>query len=503
MSICDIGIPGKGIWPAGRDEEVMFPVASMRNKFFSFLILIVSDLTGVLLCFVLAYSIRDYILPALFSEFKSVWLHPFSNFLDYYYMAFLWIAIFAYERLYTKRFSFWDEIRILWKSSTISFVIITVIIFMSRKQIYYSRTVVVLSWLLSLCVIPGLRIAVKILLTRLGVWKKKLIILGTNETGYLVLKNLKKNPSMGYEIVGFLGDDPEQIGEKCHGENVIGSIADLEDIINRYNSKDVVISMPDLSREKLASLLQLCEKFSESTWIIPQTGDLITTGIDIEKIGQVMALSIKKNLEKPWNILIKNVFDKLMTLILIIFCTPVLIVIPIAIKLDSGGPILFKQQRVGEKKSLFTLFKFRSMYVDGNSRLQQYLSDSPIAQEEWKKYRKLKSYDPRVTRVGRIIRKYSLDEIPQLFNIVLGKMSLVGPRPYLIEELKGKAAFTGRIAKVKPGITGLWQVSGRSEVFFEERIGLDDYYIRNWTLWLDIVILLRSLKALFSGEGAY
>jgi undecaprenyl-phosphate galactose phosphotransferase len=164
---------------------------------------------------------------------------------------------------------------------------------------------------------------------------------------------------------------------------------------------------------------------------------------------------------------------------------------------------LFKQQRVGEKKSLFTLFKFRSMYVDGNSRLQQYLSDSPIAQEEWKKYKKLKSYDPRVTRVGRIIRKYSLDEIPQLFNIVLGKMSLVGPRPYLIEELKGKAAFTGRIAKVKPGITGLWQVSGRSEVFFEERIGLDDYYIRNWTLWLDIVILLRSLKALFSGEGAY
>ncbi len=481
----------------------MFPVASMRNKFLSFLILIISDLTGVFLCFVLAYSIRDHILPVLFPEFKSVWLHPFSNFLDYYYLAFLWIAIFAYERLYTKRFSFWDEIWILWKSTTISFVIIMVIIFMSRKQIYYSRTIVVLSWLLSLCLIPGLRIAVKILLTRLGVWKKRLIILGTNETACLVLKNLKKNPSMGYKIVGFLSEAPEQMGDKLHGENVIGSIADLEDIMNRYNSKDVVIAMPDLSRDKLAGLLQSCEKSSESIWIIPQTGDLITTGIDIEKIGQVMALSIKKNLEKPWNIFIKNVFDKLITLILIIFCAPVLIVIPIAIKLDSAGPMLFKQLRVGEKKRLFTLFKFRSMYVDGNSRLKKYLSDNPIAREEWKKYNKLKSHDPRVTRVGRIIRKYSLDEIPQLLNIVLGKMSLVGPRPYLTEELEGKDAFRDRMARVKPGITGLWQVSGRSDVFFEERIGLDDYYIRNWTLWLDIVILLRSLKVLFSGEGAY
>jgi undecaprenyl-phosphate galactose phosphotransferase len=143
------------------------------------------------------------------------------------------------------------------------------------------------------------------------------------------------------------------------------------------------------------------------------------------------------------------------------------------------------------------------MHVDGDSRLQDYLKDHPEAREEWEKYKKLKSSDPRVTRVGRIIRKSSLDELPQLFNIISGKMSLVGPRPYLSEELLGKESFVDRIAKAKPGITGLWQVSGRSELSFEERTALDDYYIRNWTLWLDLVILFRSIKVLFSGKGAY
>jgi undecaprenyl-phosphate galactose phosphotransferase len=475
----------------------------MAKKVMSFLAFISTDMAALILSFLLAYSIRSEILASLSFKFKAISLLPFSNFLNHYYLAIVWIIIFAHEKLYTKRFPFWEEVRILLKSATISFVLIMVMIFISRRQVQFSRTVIVLAWLLSLFLFPLFRFLIKSLLAKLNIWEKKLIILGANETGFLVLKNIKKNPTMGYKIVGFLDDHPEKIGRKFHGVDVIGAISDLENIVRANNSKDIIISLPDLSREKLFRLLQTCEEASESMWLIPQTGDLITTGIEMERLGQVLALNIKKNLEKPWNIFIKSAFDKIMTLILIVAFLPVFLVIAVAIKLDSKGPIFFLQKRLGRRKKEFTLFKFRSMYINGDNKLREYLTDNPTAREEWDKYRKLKNHDPRVTGVGRIIRKYSLDEFPQLFNVVFGKMSLVGPRPYLIEELKGKDSFKNRIAKVKPGITGLWQVSGRSEVLFEERISIDDYYVRNWCLWLDLIILLKSLKVFFSSKGAY
>jgi Undecaprenyl-phosphate galactose phosphotransferase WbaP len=484
-------------------EGSIFFMASMGKKVLSFLTLFISDMAVIVLSFLLAYSIRSEVLPHLFLKFKALPLLPFSNFLNHYYFVTVWIIVFAYEKLYTKRLPFWEEVRILFKSTSISFLLIMVMIFVSRRQIQFSRTIIILAWLLSLFMFPFFRFFIKNLLAKLNIWRKKLIILGANETGYLVLKNIKKNKTMGYRIAGFIDDHPEKIGKKFHGVEVIGATTDLEKIVRTSNSKDIIIALSDLPREKFLRLLQTCEEASESTLIIPQIGDLITTAMEMEPLGQILALNIKKNLEKPWNFLIKNTFDKIATLISVGVILPVLFVISAAIKLDSKGPLLFRQKRLGSGKKEFTLFKFRSMYMDGNSKLRKYLTDNPAAREEWEKYKKLKKYDPRVTTVGRIIRKYSFDELPQLFNVILGKMSLVGPRPYLAEELKGREPFKHRIAKVKPGITGLWQVSGRSDLTFEERIALDDYYIRNWTLWLDIVILLKSLKVFFSGEGAY
>jgi len=197
-------------------------------------------------------------------------------------------------------------------------------------------------------------------------------------------------------------------------------------------------------------------------WLIPRTGDFITEGVEIEVLGDVFTLSIKKNLAKPWNILLKSLFEKFFTLILVILLLPIIIVVAIAIKLESKGPVLFIQQRLGRGKNLFNIYKFRSMHVNSDDKLSDYLDKNPDAKKEWEKYKKLKDYDPRVTKVGRFIRRYSMDEFPQFFNVLLGKMSLVGPRPYLSKELEGKETFTNTIAKVKPGITGLWQVSGRS-----------------------------------------
>jgi undecaprenyl-phosphate galactose phosphotransferase len=238
-------------------------------------------------------------------------------------------------------------------------------------------------------------------------------------------------------------------------------------------------------------------------WLIHRSGDFVTEGVELEVLGDVLTIYIKRNLVKPWNILIKSLFDKCLTILLLLILFPLFLVIALAIKLESKGPVIFIQDRIGKYRKTFKICKFRSMYLDNESRLKAYLEAHPEAKEEWERFRKLKNHDPRVTKVGRFIRKFSLDEIPQLLNVLQSKMSLVGPRPYLPEELENRKQISETIARVKPGLTGLWQISGRSDIAFEERLNMDEYYIRNWSLWLDIVIILKSLKAWLEGKGAY
>lgn len=475
----------------------------MKNKVLSFLSLMISDLAVVFLSFILAYLMRSELLPHLFNRFQFFPVLPISNFFNHYYVGIVWISIFAYEKLYTKRFSFWTESKILIKSATLSSAIVMIIIFITKTQIQFSRTIVIVAWLLSLFLFPVFRFFSKILLSKSPIWKKKLIIIGVHETSILILKSIIKNKTMGYEVIGFLDDDPQKKEKIFLGAKVLGTLSELENITKIYKSKDILITTPHLPRKKLKELLSKCEKESESMWLIPRSGDFITEGVEIEIFGEILTLYIKKNLAKPWNIFIKDLYDKLLTLVLVILFLPILFMIAIAIKLDSKGPIIFTQKRLGKYKHMFNLFKFRSMHVNCDEKLYDYLNNNLKAKEEWEKYKKLKNNDPRVTKVGKFIRKYSLDELPQLINVLLGNMSLVGPRPYLKEELSGKDTFKDILARVKPGITGLWQVSGRSELPFSERLNLDEQYIRNWSLWMDITIMVKSIKILFSRKGAY
>ena len=475
----------------------------MGKKSISFFALALTDFFVVFFSFWLAYYIRNDFLPQIISRFTNVHLLPFSIFTNHFYIAIVWIFIFAYEKLYTKRFPFWEEVKVLLKSATLSFTFVMVMIFITRKQIQFSRTTVILAWLLSLFLFPLFRYITKRLLVKFNLWNKKLIILGVHQTSLAIIKSIRKNTTMGYEVVGFLDNDPQKLNKKFLGLKVLGPIKDLETATKTYQFKDIMIATPHLPRKDLKALLTKSEQVSESMWLIPRSGDFITEGVEIEVIGQVLTLYIKKNLAKTWNILIKTLFDKFFTLILTILFLPILAVVAIAIKIDSKGPVIFTQKRIGQNRKLFNLFKFRSMHLNSDNKLTEYLENHTEAKHEWEKYKKLKNHDPRVTKVGKFIRKYSLDELPQLINVLIGKMSLVGPRPYLAEELEGKDAFIDMIIRVKPGITGLWQTSGRSELPFEERNSLDEYYIRNWSLWLDITILLKSIKVLFSRRGAY
>jgi len=203
------------------------------------------------------------------------------------------------------------------------------------------------------------------------------------------------------------------------------------------------------------------------------------------------------------NVFFKNTYELILAILLLLLLFPIISIIAVAIKLDSRGPIIFVQERLGKNAKVFKFFKFRSMYIDGEKRLERFLNENQEANREWERYQKIKGIDPRVTRVGKIIRKYSLDELPQLINFFKGDMNLVGPRPYMPREMNKIGERNLIITRVKPGITGLWQVQGRSLLPFHERILLDEYYIRNWSLWMDIVILVKTIKVFLTGEGAY
>jgi len=200
---------------------------------------------------------------------------------------------------------------------------------------------------------------------------------------------------------------------------------------------------------------------------------------------------------------IKRTIDIIISLLLLPVVLPLIGLIAIFIKLDSKGPVFFVQDRLGKNGKKFKCIKFRTMYLNNDEILEEYLRKHPEKREEWNKYKKLKSFDPRVTRVGRFLRKTSLDELPQIFNVLKGDMSLVGPRPYLPKEETDMGYFKNTILLTKPGITGLWQVSGRNNLEFRVRLVLDERYVLNWSFWLDLLIMLKTVKVVLKREGAY
>ncbi|MGC9143352.1 exopolysaccharide biosynthesis polyprenyl glycosylphosphotransferase, partial [Hydrogenobaculum sp.] len=218
---------------------------------------------------------------------------------------------------------------------------------------------------------------------------------------------------------------------------------------------------------------------------------------------QLFLIKITNNLDSKLNQITKQTFDILLSLITLPVLVFVISIFAILIKIDSEGPVFFVQERLGKNGKIFKCIKFRTMYVNSQEILENFLKENKDAQLEWQTFKKLKKYDPRVTRVGRFLRKTSLDELPQIFNVLKGDMSLVGPRPYLPSEEKDMGDYKDYILLTKPGITGLWQVSGRNELSFEERLKLDTWYVLNWSLWFDIVIILKTIRVVFKKEGAY
>ena len=474
----------------------------MRKKIISLISLLISDFICVFICFLLAYFVRVKILPHFFTELQQRPLF-FEAYFSQFYMYLVWAVVFAYEKLYTKRYVFWEEVRLLFKGTTIAISITMLTIYITQQYLMFSRLVVVLAWIMSLFLFPVFRYVTKLFLIKLDLWVKSVIIIGSTGSSASLIRAVNQNKILGFKIVGCLSDRHQNIGKSIDGVKVLGHIDDINEWKKKTQFEDIIVTLPNIPRNKLIGLLRRWDHISETIRYIPRTGDLISTGIEIENIGNILSLTVRKNLQKPWNIAIKYTFEFFLALILFVVLLPVFLLIGVGIKMDSKGPVFFVQDRFGKDEKSFRCLKFRSMFVDANRHFDKYLEENADAKAEWKKFKKLKTFDPRVTKVGRFLRRYSLDELPQLLNVLKFEMSVVGPRPYIMEELKNFNFNQSILLHARPGITGLWQISGRSHLLFEKRLDLDEYYVRNWSFWLDMSILLKTIKVTLFKKGAF
>lgn len=464
------------------------------------IILFLGDIVILFLIAAAAITIRD-ILPSLIPGFPS-----FSRNIHYAWWFFpVWLVILAYEGAYTRRFTFWDEVKLLWKAALFSTLAILSVVFIGKIGESVSRTVVVLIGLLSLALFPPLRIFLKRRLIAAGLLKRKVLILGANETGVLALKALRGEPNLGYEVIGFLDNDSRAQGRACiEGIKVHGGLDRVERYLTNADIHDVVIALPESDRDTLNRLVTRLQHKAASVLYFPDYSGIAVIGTEIRHFfhDQAFALEIKNNLAEPLNAYTKKAFDFIIGLLLFLLLAVPLAVISLLIRATSRGPAIYRQQRSGKNGTMFLCYKFRTMYRDADARLKEILASDRKARAEWASYRKLTN-DPRITPLGHFLRRTSLDELPQIFNVLCGEMSLVGPRPVTGEEIEQYYKDSAELCfSVLPGITGLWQVSGRSNTSYDYRIMLDSWYVRNWNLWLDIVILLKTVYVVVKKEGA-
>jgi undecaprenyl-phosphate galactose phosphotransferase len=413
-----------------------------------------------------------------------------------------------YEGLYTKRLPVWRETKRLVRAATLAFFLMLGIVYLDKLSGEVSRTVLVLGYLASLILLPLGRLAGKTALVKTGLWDKPILILGAGKTGELVAGALLREKLMGYRIAGFLDDDPAKRarGVQVNGISfpVIGSFRDSNRVIAQNGIRHLIIAAPGMQAHKLVTLVNSLQRQAASVMVIPDLFGMPVMSAEADYFfdEQVLSFRIRNNLASVWNMLAKRAFDLVVGGFVLIAVLPLLAAIALAVKLDSPGPVIFAHRRIGRGRKEFECYKFRTMVVKAHQVLDELLRNNSALREEWEQDFKLKN-DPRVTRVGRFLRRTSLDELPQIFNVLKGEMSLVGPRPIVQKEIPRFGLFTKDYFIVRPGITGLWQVSGRNDMDYPERVQLESWYVRNWSLWLDITLLIRTVGVVLARRGAY
>jgi Undecaprenyl-phosphate galactose phosphotransferase WbaP len=344
-------------------------------------------------------------------------------------------------------------------------------------------------------VVPFCSILGRILLSRTDWWGIPAIVLGDGEHGKAVITTLKRWPELGLRPVALLQE--EQLGVLTDGL----SPDQAPNVARAHRIPYAIIAMPDLSYHERTRMITHFGKFFRRLFVVPEGLGPAALWTSRSSSQGLLGYGVKHFRLSKAARAIKRGIDVMGVLVGSVVLAPLFLAIAALIKLDSRGPVLFKQERMGMDGRCFTVLKFRTMYTDAESKLQDILDDDPELRHQYETYHKLDD-DPRVTRVGKWLRPLSLDELPQLWNVLRGEMSLVGPRAYMPGELPKMNGLSRSVLQCPPGLTGLWQVSGRNNLDFTTRVDLDVHYMQNWTVWLDLYILIRTIPVVLSGHGA-
>jgi exopolysaccharide biosynthesis polyprenyl glycosylphosphotransferase len=465
------------------------------------LALAVADFAAVNLAFAAAYGLRYQAeLGGAINRFNFV---PYRDYAPWgVSLALIFLAVCWLEGLYAlrRRPTLLESVYSITAGAVISVAVLTILIFgvrptaQSRLMLPYAAVLIVALGGLVRLVEDALR---RYRRRRGNGWVRTLIV-GAGEAGRAVMGSIVARPDLGYHVVGFLDDDPAKRAETIGRFGPLGGTADLARSLQEQAVDMVILALPWQCRDTIVRLVDECEARRVAVRIVPDLLQMSLNQVDVDSLNGIPLMAVRPPVIRGWHYRLKRAMDVLLATTGLILLAPVMAVMALAIRLESAGPILYRQQRVGRDGRLFTLVKFRSM-VDGADEARDLLRDHNEASGPLFKMR----HDPRLTRVGWVMRRLSLDELPQLWNILRGDMSLVGPRPPMPCEVVAYKAWHRRRLEIAPGLTGLWQVSGRSDLTFDEMVMLDLFYAENWSLGLDLKILLRTVPTVLMGTGAY
>jgi len=465
------------------------------------LMLAMVDTVAIGAGFMLAYLLR-------FEANIQVFYQPAESPLPFYsYLVFwlipLWLVVFGLFRLYDFEILFggtWEYAKVF-NACTFSMMLVIVASFL-YPDLIIARAWLLLSWVLNTFnLILGRFLFRRVIyfFRQRGRFLTSVLIVGANEEGIAVAEQFCAAPTCGVWIAGFVDNKAAEGTEVVNKLRNLGKVEDLPSLIRRHGIQEVIVASSALSREQLLDIFQTYGNSGQLTLRLSSgLFEIITTGMQVRDIGSVPLLRLNKVRLTGLEVLLKTILDYSVALLGLIALAPLFLLIAASIKLDSKGPVFHLRKVMGVGGKTFYAFKFRSMYVNADEIIKENEDLFNAFQVGFK----LKD-DPRVTRVGRLLRRTSLDEMPQLVNVLRGEMSLIGPRMITKEEHKRYGKWKLNLHTVKPGITGLWQVSGRSDVSYEERITLDMHYIRNYSIWLDLQILFQTIPKVILGTGAY
>jgi exopolysaccharide biosynthesis polyprenyl glycosylphosphotransferase len=478
-----------------------------RRHLWGKLVLLLYDALGVTLAFYAAYFIRFNLLQGVTFDGASSFVTASLSDLAPFQMALVagMALILALRGMYRLRptGNFIHQASLFFVASTACFAGFSIYEFFFRatefELVKDTRAIVIFSWLTAVAVPLLGRLALALLITlahRLGIGRTRLLVIGAGRAGKLIMQHLAAAPGLGYRIIGFLGDDPAQ-GDFGRF-TLLGTLAEADRVIRAYRIGEVIIALPSAEGRQIARAINLCERLGITFRLVPDMDSLSLARVDLETVGGIPLFALRRATASQWQRAVKRLLDIIIAAAVLLLGSPLWLALTVIIRLDSPGPAIFRQLRIGQLGRPFISYKFRSMIVGADTRRPDLAAENLGGRGLFKLKR-----DPRCTRVGRWLRRLSLDEIPQLWNVLRGEMSLVGPRPPLPDEVASYEEWEKRRLDVPPGLTGLWQVRGRSDISFDEMVLMDLYYAENWSLRLDAEILLKTIPVVIFRRGAY